>query len=152
MSLEHELAALRVMWARGGTWPLVGAGASMWPALRPGDVLRFAARRASPAPGQVWLHVDRGGQRLIAHRVVGAAPGPAWILRGDAMPAADPPVADADLLGPLVTICRGGRERPGTSAWEPIYLAALRLVQRHAGGLLWLSRVVAGLTAGKPQG
>jgi hypothetical protein len=121
---DHELAALRAAHALGRPYPFAGAGLSMWPALRPGDVALFAAPGA-PRPGDVCLAVVDG--RLVAHRLI-AREGDRLLLRGDAMPAADPPVAPAAVVGRLVAVRRAGRELPWPPPAHAFYVRALRAV------------------------
>jgi signal peptidase I len=81
-------------------------GASMMPAVWPGDVVKVCrCNRAELEPGQILLYRRSG--RLVAHRIV-RAEGDLLITRGDAVPNEDPPVREADVLGRLVRIQRRG--------------------------------------------
>jgi signal peptidase len=111
-----------------GDLQFVARGASMLPAIYPGDVLVIArSPNARVRGGQVVL-ASRDG-RFFAHRVVGKtnAGGRHLVFtRGDALTEDDPPVADADLLGRVTAVIRGGRrievgevrpERPSVLQW-----------------------------------
>jgi hypothetical protein len=82
-------------------------GASMLPALWPGDVL--TVQRCSCGdlrPGQLLLFRRNG--TLTAHRVVRAGAASA-ITRGDALPACDEPVQAGEVVGQVVEVLRNGR-------------------------------------------
>ncbi len=96
----------------GGVATLRVFGGSMWPWLRSGDVL--SVRRKDPAhihPGEIVLFLREG--RLYAHRVIrrishsGRA---VLITKGDALPRADAPLADDELLGRVFRVRRAERE------------------------------------------
>jgi len=92
-----------------GTLRLRVMGWSMLPAIWPGDTLVVERVESDPiSAGDIVLYSrDR---RLFAHRVVGKAVEDAGILtRGDALPQADPPVAERDLLGRIRFILRNGK-------------------------------------------
>lgn len=83
-------------------------GASMMPAVWPGDVLHI--RRSALAelqPRQILLY--RCDRRLIAHRIV-RIDGDRLITRGDALQCEDPPVREADIVGQVICIVRNGRQ------------------------------------------
>lgn len=104
-SLKCHLAAdvLRAF----GSLRLQVAGSSMLPAVRPGDVLTVR-RQESPrvAAGDIVLFARQS--RLFAHRVLRHS-GAMLITRGDALPAQDPPVSSAELLGVVTSISREGK-------------------------------------------
>jgi signal peptidase I len=92
---------------RFGEVRLKVTGASMLPAIWPGDVL--TAQRtvvAALRPGQIVL--CRRQDQLVAHRIIGAAYGQ-LITRGDTLPQDDPPVGLSDIVGHVVSIERNGR-------------------------------------------
>ena len=103
-----ELAAetLRVF---GRLWLRV-SGASMLPALRPGDVLQFQVYSAEQVEAGDVVLFRRGG-RLVIHRVLSKTP-TGLITQGDALATIDPPVDSADLLGKVVSMSRRGRNLP----------------------------------------
>lgn len=97
--------------AAAGQIRLRAVGGSMLPAMRPGDLLSVRTQpRETIARGDVILFRRHG--RLLAHRVVGRAPGlspPAFIVQGDGLSHPDPPVPQADLLGRVVLVTRRGK-------------------------------------------
>ena len=79
--------------------------------------------------------------RLFAHRVIGRTIDTLRVItRGDAMPAADPPVADREVLGKVIFILRNGRcvEPPKT----------LRVPQRAVAALVRRSELAARIVVG----
>jgi signal peptidase I len=107
--LKCELAA-EILRSFGGL-RLRTTGASMLPAVWPGDVL--FVRRHDPVeavPGDVILFWCSG--RLVAHRVVARTIGPdgvQWITRGDSLAGRDPAVSKDQVLGCVTAIERGAR-------------------------------------------
>ena len=95
--------------ATSGGLRVIASGTSMLPAIQPGDTLLFRCRSlAPPRANQVVLYRHEG--RLIAHRLRALSPDGRWIIRGDSSPNRDDlPVADADLLGVLVSQMRNER-------------------------------------------
>jgi len=82
-------------------------GASMLPALWPGDLIHVQRCDVSEVkPGQVVLY--RSGAALVAHRIV-RTKGNLLVTRGDALQEEDPAVNEADILGKVVCILRNGR-------------------------------------------
>lgn len=85
-------------------------GESMLPVLWPRDVVEFVrCSIADVRPGEIVL-AERGGQFYV-HRFAGRCQPSGFVLRGDSMPAADPPFAERSLLGRLVS--RAGHESNG---------------------------------------
>ena len=91
-------------------------GASMLPAVWPGDILHV--HRSHPEeirPGDIIMFARAGG--LVAHRVVEKLPpgargephGVQWLTRGDRHRANDAPVSMRELLGRVTAIERRGR-------------------------------------------
>jgi hypothetical protein len=119
------------------------SGASMLPAVWPGDVLSVCRRSATQALlGDIILFVRQG--RLIAHRVVertihqGA---PYWITRGDALDHHDPQVSSRELLGRITFIQRGHRRIvPRLTFWGRIASWILRRSEFCTRVLLHFSR------------
>lgn len=86
-------------------------GASMLPAVWPGDVLSVRRHAVEDAlPGDIVLFVREG--RLVAHRVVQRTIGKngiQWVTRGDSVDGNDAPIPSHALLGRVTTIERGSR-------------------------------------------
>src|SRR5689334_22015788 len=80
-------------------------GDSMWPSLRSGDVARVEPLTEAPRPGEVV--VARFTHALVVHRVR-RCDADACVLRGDNVPAEDPPLPRARLLGRVGLVRRGG--------------------------------------------
>lgn len=108
-ALGCELAA-EVLRA-SGKLRLRVTGASMLPAIWPGDVISVRSFDSDfPRPGDVVLCYRHG--RLIAHRLVRrfAYQGEfQWSLRGDSVSGNDAPVPSGGLLGKVIAIERGSR-------------------------------------------
>jgi hypothetical protein len=89
-------------------------GGSMWPWLRPEDeVLIRADEFARVAPGRIILFARE--DRLFAHRVLRRARGEpdharCLVTKGDTLAETDAPVREAEFLGRVVAVRRGGRE------------------------------------------
>jgi len=80
----------------------------MFPALRPGDWL--VVRRCDIAalePGDLVAFLGPDG-RICTHRVTGIEDGKI-LTRGDAAPAADPPLSPHEILGVVTHVQRGRR-------------------------------------------
>ena len=109
---KHNLA-LEVLRSTGSL-RLVAFGYSMLPALWPGDLLAVKAQPLeSIRAGDVVLYERHG--RFFIHRTLGrmnSSPATSLLVRGDAMPAADAPVAAGELLGKIVSVERGSRSVP----------------------------------------
>lgn len=84
-------------------------GWSMLPSIRPGDTLLIeAVNYDNVASGEVVLFLR--GQRLFAHRAIGRSHSDLRIItRGDAMRREDRPLNQAELLGKVTLIWRGGK-------------------------------------------
>lgn len=104
---------------------LVVTGASMLPAIWPGDVLTIQRNElAELRAGEIVL-AQRDG-KLIAHRVKSAV-GDRLITQGDSMPQCDPPFTASEILGRVVSILRDGRNIPvEQSRWQRAASAILR--------------------------
>jgi len=82
-------------------------GASMIPAIWPGDVVTVHCRKiAELEPGQIVLSRREG--RLFAHRII-SIQGNALTTRGDSLLHDDPPITASDVLGEVVGIDGHGR-------------------------------------------
>jgi signal peptidase I len=85
-------------------------GHSMLPSVMPGDTL-VVERISIDAAAEGDIVLFGRGRRLFAHRVVTKieTQNAAILTRGDAMPAADAPVSESDLLGRVSFILRNGK-------------------------------------------
>src|SRR5271169_960249 len=89
-------------------------GASMMPAIWPGDVITVRRREITGLqPGQVVLY--RRNEKLMAHRIV-SIQGNILTTRGDSLLRDDPAITGSDIIGEVVSKGRHGRLlRPGQS-------------------------------------
>lgn len=112
--------------------------ASMWPWIRPGDVIRF--RRSSQAPrlGEIW--VARRGPIHLVHRVLWTRAGGEALLKGDSNRRVDGWIPRADLFGPVEAIRRGAQWRPANRRPD----RALGLLTSGIGSALGAARASAG--------
>jgi hypothetical protein len=132
----ERLAALCGLWQRGQreVW-LTLQGGSMLPTLPPGSRLRLACGATEPAVGEVVAALQEG--RLVIHRLVridrDAAGETLYLCRGDANPAADPPVTRAEIVG----VVRESRKPPLAHRAR---VALFRRARRGVSLLLRLAR------------
>ncbi len=85
----------------------VASGHSMSPTIRDGDLVTVEPLSARLRRRDVYLYQRDG--RPIVHRLVGTHPKGNLIMRGDACRSDDSPVSQAQLLGRVISIERGGR-------------------------------------------
>jgi GNAT superfamily N-acetyltransferase len=106
MDFEEVLHTWRAIAGAGVPVEVRVSGGSMRPLLTPGTILTVLPC----APGDLRVGdvvvARAAGGRVVAHRLVGRR-GADLILRGDALGAADPPVAAPDVLGRAVALRRG---------------------------------------------
>jgi signal peptidase I len=77
-------------------------GESMLPAIWPGDVVEIkSCSLANVSPGEIVLALRDG--RLFLHRLISHSTPASFLLRGDSMPASDPPFPPEAFLGRLVS-------------------------------------------------
>ncbi len=113
MSLIPWLAACAVLVASGGAigravQPVRVAGASMSPALEPGDIV-LVARRSQAGPRDIVL-IREPGHQAVLHRIVAPSASGGWVTRGDANPVADlAPVPRSAIAGRVIRVVRTGR-------------------------------------------
>lgn len=114
-------------------------GASMLPAIWPGDVITVRhCEAAGLRPGEIVFYMRPEG--LVAHRVV-ANSGGRLISRGDSLSDCDRPVSSADILGQVVAIERNGRRiSPAQSTWQRCVAGILRHSHFCTRVLLFLHR------------
>lgn len=100
-------------------------GASMIPAVWPGDVI--AVRRRAMAelhPGQIVLYRREG--KLVAHRIT-CIRGDLLTTRGDSLQSDDPPIRESHLVGQVVCLVRNGRRvHLNQSWWQRVSSSILR--------------------------
>ena len=121
------------------------AGASMAPALLPGDLLKV--RRAgpiAPAVGDIVVFPHAG--RLVSHRVVRCDPH-CLIARGDAAAGDDPPVAVEGLTGVVELVLRNGRVFAPRRRLTPLQRAVAALIRRSTIANRALQRAYAARVA-----
>jgi hypothetical protein len=99
-------------------------GISMHPFIRDGDVLTVAPLDGPVAVGDVVAVRDPRGQRLLVHRVVTALRG-RFVVRGDNTREPDGAALQADVLGRVCRVERGGRRVRLGQGPERHLLAAL---------------------------
>jgi signal peptidase I len=107
-------------------------GSSMFPSLLPGDVLTVSAKKTESVERGDLVLCARDGF-FVVHRVVGKVniSGEAHVVtRGDALPIADAPVLQSELLGRITVVERGAKRWRPRSRVTPLArltgLAALR--------------------------
>lgn len=110
---KHDLAAEVIR--QFGEVRLQVNGASMLPAVWPGDVVTVRRRHAAElVPGSIVLFVRE--QRFFAHRLV-ANLDRVLIARGDSHSFEDLPFHCDDVLGEVVSIQRSGRSVGVSQVW-----------------------------------
>ena len=100
-------------------------GASMIPAIWPGDVIIVRCTALTQLqPGQIVLYRREG--MLIAHRVT-RIHGNLLTTQGDSLPNEDPPVNEADIVGLVVGLLRNGNPMDlKQSQWQCVSASILR--------------------------
>ena len=118
---------------------LQAAGASMIPAIWPGDLLTVRPCAVSSLrSGQVILF--RRGDKLFAHRIQ-RINDDNIVTRGDSVREFDPPVAECEVVGRVECIRRGNRAvAPTLTLWNGIASFLLRRSDIVLRGTLFLSR------------
>jgi signal peptidase len=111
------------------------SGASMLPAMRPGDLLTVESASLNEiSPGEIVVFARSG--RLVCHRVTaiaGNAREPLLATRGDRARRDDPLVSSSELLGRVTQIERGNRRvrlRTRLTAAEQVICRLLRVSDR----------------------
>jgi hypothetical protein len=137
---------MRDVLGRGKPFRFEARGASMYPAVRDGDVVTVAPFAAGgPRTGDVvaFVHEATGGVRL--HRIVGVAAGRVQV-KGDNALAADGALDREALLGLVVGVERGGRARRPE---PPLLAAATAGLSRCPGFTRLVRRVRRAFGAGQ---
>lgn len=106
-----------------GTVRLKAWGASMVPAVWPGDLLTIqSVAHDEVVPGDIVLVMR--DNRFVVHRLVGRRRDRdhfSWITRGDAMPHNDPPAIASELLGRVAGIRRAHRSFVPSRRISPLH-------------------------------
>ncbi len=94
-----------------GSLRFAAYGASMLPAIFPGDILQVRGQAVDEFQAGDVVLFSRDC-RFFSHRVIRVEHNCAertLIARGDALPAEDPPVHGAEILGRVISVERGGK-------------------------------------------
>jgi signal peptidase len=107
------------------------AGASMLPAIWPGDVITVRGCNLTELqPGHIALYRRDG--KLTAHRIQELT-SDHLIARGDSVPCFDPPVRANEIVGKVVSISRDGKILP---LEQTFWHRAVSTILRHSDFLL----------------
>ena len=137
-TLKFDLAA-EVLTAFGEV-RLPVTGSSMFPSLRPGDLLEIRVPVPAIEPGEVVVFEHHS--RLVAHRVVHRA-GDVLITRGDRLGYEDLPLSADEVWGRVTAIERGGRRRsPRLTGVDRLFSALLRHTEVGTRAALYFSRMI----------
>jgi signal peptidase I len=108
VSNRHSHGLVRNAVHSMGRAQLRAMGTSMAPTIHPGDLVTIEkAQLEGISPGEIVVF-GRGG-RLVTHRVVAKCgpPGAAYLItRGDRARRNDPPVAEEEMIGRVISIRR----------------------------------------------
>jgi signal peptidase I len=100
---------LRAVLDRGLPFRFQAKGFSMLPFVKHGDVITVVPpSTTSPRLGDVVAFVHPEMERIAVHRVVGRK-GDVYLIRGDNNQEVDGMVSEANILGRVVRVERGGR-------------------------------------------
>jgi signal peptidase I len=141
-----------------GELRFVEAGWSMLPTVRPGDTLVF--ERMDQDHDQVRVGdivLVRRDARLCTHRVISKtkASGTAYcITQGDAVPVADRPVLESELLGRVSYLMRAGKPVPMRAKMRVLESLIAKVVRRSftvARVLVYLHRLMHTLEKSSPE-
>jgi signal peptidase I len=101
------------------------AGASMVPALWPGDLVTVRSCQPSALRPESIV-VFRQNHRLVVHRLMHRE-GDRFFTRGDARPRFDDPVTASEIVGCVETVTRDGHPvNPRPSLWQKAVASVLR--------------------------
>lgn len=122
-TLGGELVA--EMADRFGEVRLKVTGASMIPAVWPGDILTVRRCDISEMhPGQIVLY--RREEKLVAHRIT-CVRGDLLTTQGDSLPHEDPPIRESNIVGLAVLLVRNRRRlHLKQSRWQRVGSSILR--------------------------
>jgi len=137
-SLKLDLAAEVLVSFGHALLPVTGS--SMFPCMRPGDLLEIR-RPAGPIETGDVVVFERHN-RLVVHRVVGRI-GDLFITRGDRLRYPDAPVSATTILGHVTTIERRSRRiAPSLTTWCRIVSAVLRYTELGTRAALYFVKMV----------
>ena len=103
---------MRAVLDKGKPFRFEARGTSMYPFIREGDVVTVAPLAGpDPRPGDVAAFVQPGTSGVRVHRIVKVEAG-RYFLKGDNALDADGALAREAILGLVVRLERGGRDRP----------------------------------------
>lgn len=133
LSINKELeqnTLFRQHLGKGNILKFRALGTSMWPFIRSGDVVHVVATEEF-AVGNVLLYERE--QAWYVHRLIQIVPSTlgesCYILRGDSLPIADPPIQAEQILGRVIAIKRRGRliqpNRRFYRLWHFVYSVSL---------------------------
>lgn len=115
---ERAAVALDAL-RQSGSLRLQVGGASMLPALWPGDAVEIVrCSLAEVQPGEIVLAFRE--DRFFLHRLIARSGVSSFVARGDAMPNSDPVSPASALLGRVVQVVRLGRAAPVSSRLRPL--------------------------------
>lgn len=108
---ERQLALARLLRSRlsHGPMSMPVSGESMGRAITGGGRVRLAARDRYPRRGEIWAYADVDGA-FVVHRFRSCDGDLCW-FRGDGNPRDDPPVPVDALIGLVIAMDDGCRER-----------------------------------------
>lgn len=115
-SPSGELSLIKAVLSSGNSVELPATGYSMFPSLKPGDLVlvKPMSNKEIPPKGSVVVHEENGN--LIMHRLIGLRYNgfgrQSLICRGDSRVEEDEPWDSEQLLGMAVSCKRGGMDFP----------------------------------------
>jgi signal peptidase I len=130
----------RQVLSEGHVLKFCAQGSSMWPFIRPGDLLSIQPENSKLSIGDVVLAVQTD-HRWLVHRITQICQvegSLAIVTRGDALAHTDPPVPVSQVLGRLESLERKGRTLDCSSPavrmlvwiWRLSYPVSYRLARK----------------------
>lgn len=137
LSGDALITLMQAVLAKGVRFRFRAKGWSMTPFIRDGDVISVSPLRGAPARlGEVVAFVRPTTGNLVVHRVIGKR-STALLIQGDNAPdSADGLIPQANVLGRVTTVERGGR-----SVWLGLGPERLAIACLSRMGLLLPLRV-----------
>jgi signal peptidase I len=106
--------------------PVVYSGRSMWPLLRPGDILTIKPMPIRLRKGDLVLfstHGLTGNSHAFVHRIKAIAPC-GYITRGDNNPCCDPLIVTPEqITGRVIDFTRGAKTHHVCGGWKGLFRA-----------------------------